>query len=171
MVSFLSFASVVRVLTCVLAQHSAAGSDSTASTMQSFVWHVLNDAKIHAKLVTEILDAPLSEIVQFKEGLALPYFQACLNETLRLKPAVGMNITRYIPPSGAEIADTWIPGGSQVAVNAWVLHRDTKVFGVDADSFNPERWFSEDKEHLKTMKRCMIHVRVSSLASHSPHPS
>ena len=71
-----------------------AGSDSTASTMQSFCWNVLNDRRVYDKLIAEILSADLSEMVAFNEAQNLPYFQACLKEAMRLQPAVGLNITR-----------------------------------------------------------------------------
>ncbi|KIW95782.1 uncharacterized protein Z519_02846 [Cladophialophora bantiana CBS 173.52] len=134
----------------------AAGSDSTASTMQSFVWHVLSNSKIHDKLVTEILSSPLSEMVQYKEAQALEYFQACLKETMRLQPALGANITRIAPAGGTEINGIWLPGGTQVALNAWVLHRDKDIFGADVDLFNPERWLSKDENRVKMMERCMF---------------
>lgn len=140
---------------------SAAGSDSTASTMQSFVWHVLSDPSIHERLSAEISQAHFSNsgVVGFKEAQDLPYFQACLKEAMRMKPAVGFNITRNVPPSGASINGTWIPGGTQVAVNAWVMHRDEEVFGADAKYFNPERWL-KDGERAKVMERCMFQVGV-----------
>lgn len=129
--------------------------------MQSFVWHVLSNAAVHKKLVVEVLHAPLSPVVQYKEAQSLPYFQACLKEAMRLQPAVGFNITRNVPVGGAELNGTWLPGGTQVAVNAWVMHRDKDVFGEDADHFNPERWLNAPEERVKLMERCMF--QVSSL--------
>lgn len=135
-----------------------AGSDSTASTMQSFCWNVLNNPEIYAKLTDEILAADMSDMVQYNEAQTLPYFQACLKEAMRLQPAVGLNITRKVPPSGAEIDGVKLPGGTQVAVNGWVLHRDREVFGADAEVFRPERWLVEDKERVRNMERCMFQV-------------
>lgn len=128
--------------------------------MQSFVWHVLSNPEVHDKLVAELVSSPLSEMVQFKEAQALPYFQACLKEAMRLQPAVGFNITRSIPKGGAVVDGTWLPGGTQVAVNAWVLHRDKTIFGHDAESFNPERWLTADGDSFKAMERCMFQVSV-----------
>jgi cytochrome P450 len=123
---------------------SFAGSDSTASTMQSFCHHVLRDPAIHARLENELDNAAasghLSAFPLWNETQALPYFQACLKEAMRLRPAVGLNITRLVPPQGAEIAGRRLPGGTRVAVNAWVLHRDEGVFGAQPKSYRPERW-------------------------------
>jgi hypothetical protein len=139
-----------------------AGSDSTASTMQSFCWNVLSNRNVYDKLVAEILDANLGEMVSFEEAQRdLPYFQACLKEAMRLQPAVGLNITRKVPVGGAEIDGKKIPGGTEVAVNGWVLHRETNVWGSDAEIFRPERWLGVDKERLREMDRSMFQVSVA----------
>ncbi|GAB1732168.1 hypothetical protein NU195Hw_g4308t1 [Hortaea werneckii] len=136
-----------------------AGSDSTASTMQSFCHFVLSHEQVHARLKEEIEEAQqggrLSAMPQWNEAQALPYFQACLKEAMRLRPAVGLNITRLTPPGGAEIDGQQIPGGVRIALNAWVLHRNEEVFGPDAKVYRPERWL-EDAEKAKAMERCMF---------------
>ncbi|KAK1952053.1 benzoate 4-monooxygenase cytochrome P450 [Colletotrichum sublineola] len=138
-----------------------AGSDSTASTMQSLCWHVLSSTQVHAKLVAEVADAVKSGVlsatgnVSWKEAQQLPYFQACLREAMRLRPAVGLNITRVVPPEGTELIGHFFPGGTQVAVNGWVLHRDKRIFGQDADDYRPERWLVS-VEKAKQMDRYMF---------------
>jgi cytochrome P450 len=138
---------------------SFAGSDSTASTMQSFFWHILHEPRIYATLVSEILSAGqsgnLSRKITWNEAQQLQYFQACLKEAMRLRPAVGLSMTRLIPAGGAEIDGTFLPAGTSVAVNGWVLHRDTSVFGSDSEEFRPERWL-EDKDAAKRMERYMF---------------
>ncbi|EXJ78777.1 hypothetical protein A1O1_09179 [Capronia coronata CBS 617.96] len=135
-----------------------AGSDSTASTMQSFCWYVLSNRRVYDKLAKEILSAEsdLSEMVAYNEAQTLPYFQACLKEAMRIAPAVALNITRKVPPGGAEINGVKLPAGTAVAVNGWVLHRNQNVFGQDADVYRPERWLEGDKEKIKMMDRCMF---------------
>jgi len=125
--------------------------------MQSFCHHVLRDPAIHARLKAELDQATtsgqLSDFPQWSETQALPYFQACLKEAMRLRPAVGLNITRLVPPQGAEIAGRRLPGGTRVAVNAWVLHRDEGIFGAQPKSYRPERWLEGD---AKGMERFMF---------------
>lgn len=135
-----------------------AGSDSTASTMQSFFWHVLSHRRVYEKLVREVLSADLSEMVKYNEAQNLPYFQACLKEAMRISPAVGLNITRKVPVGGAEVDGVKLPGGVSLAVNGWVLHRHKGIFGEDAEVYRPERWLEGDKEKIKLMERCMFQV-------------
>ncbi|OTA81194.1 hypothetical protein M434DRAFT_37616 [Hypoxylon sp. CO27-5] len=138
-----------------------AGSDSTASTMQSFFWHALSAPKVYRKLIDEIETAvrdgtiPSQGNIQWTEAQNLHYFQACLKESMRLRPAVGVNISRYVPPEGIEVEGRHLPGGTRLALNGWVLHRDKATFGEDADYYRPERWL-EDPENAKVMERYMF---------------
>ncbi|KAI0449424.1 cytochrome P450 [Xylaria acuta] len=138
-----------------------AGSDSTASTMQSFFWLTLTAPRVYAALKSEIDAAvadgtiPPAGNVEWSQSQGLPYFQACLKEAMRLRPAVGLNISRYAPaPDGVEIDGRHYPAGTRLAVNGWVLHRDKAVFGSDAEFFRPERWL-EDEENARVMERYM----------------
>lgn len=125
--------------------------------MQSFCHHVLREPAIHARLIEEIDTATtagsLSQFPSWNEVQALPYFQACLKEAMRVRPAVGLNITRTVPPEGAEIGRKRYPGGTRVAVNGWVLHRNEEVFGANPKAFRPERWLERDS---KDMERYMF---------------
>ncbi|KAI8944121.1 cytochrome P450 [Xylaria longipes] len=138
-----------------------AGSDSTASTMQSFFWLSLTAPRVYAALKSEIDAAvadgtiPPTGNIEWIQSQKLPYFQACLKEAMRLRPAVGLNISRYAPaPDGVEIDGRHYPAGTRLAVNGWVLHRDKTVFGSDAEFFRPERWL-EDEENARVMERYM----------------
>ncbi|RFU34119.1 hypothetical protein B7463_g2203, partial [Scytalidium lignicola] len=108
-----------------------AGSDSTASTMQSFFWYILRDQRVFTTLVAEIRSATESGI--------LSHNVQC----------------RLIPPGGAQINGVTLPAGVSVAVNAWVTHLDTQIFGQDADEFRPERWL-HDVNAAKQMERYMF---------------
>jgi cytochrome P450 len=127
--------------------------------MHSFCWNVLSKPNVHEKLVAELHSSQLSEIVQYSEGISLPYFQACLKEAMRLQPAVGFNILRIMPNNSGDIDGVRVPAGTKIAVNAWVMHRNKEVFGDDADCFRPERWLECDNKNLKTMERYMFQVR------------
>ena len=84
---------------------------------------------------------------------------------MRIRPGVGLNITRHVPPAGAEIDGVKYPGGTRVALNGWVLHRDRGVFGEDAEQFRPERWTEADEKAAKAMERSMYQVNSHYLAS------
>jgi cytochrome P450 len=135
--------------------------------MQSFFWHVLSDPRVYERLVRELSDAvrvgtiPAQGNLTWNQSQSLAYFQACLKEAMRVRPAVGLNITRLVPPEGAELDGHFFPGGTTVACNGWVLHRNREVFGEDADEYRPERWLG-DEEQVKRMERYMFQVSLVS---------
>ena len=134
--------------------------------MQSFFWHVLSDPRVHKLLAAEIRGAvaagavPAEGNLTWAQSQSLPYLQACLKEAMRVRPAVGLNITRVVPPEGVELAGEFFAGGTTVAVNGWVLHRDRETFGEDCEVFRPERWL-EGEEKARVMERYMFQVSCS----------
>lgn len=152
----------VRRYQLLTSTYSFAGSDSTASTMQSFFHLVLNTPGVYEKICAEVDEVQaagkLGDKISFQEAQHLLYFQAALKEAMRMRPGVGLNITRHVPPHGAEIDGKKYPGGMRVALNGWVLHRDRSVFGQDADDFRPERWLEGDEKKVKAMDRSMYQV-------------
>lgn len=131
--------------------------------MQSFFWHILSDRRVYGRLQEEMKAAvadgtiPADGNISWTEAQNLHYFQACMKEAMRVRPAVGLNITRVVPPEGAELDGHSLPGGVSVAVNGWVLHRDRATFGEDADVYRPERWL-DDVEEARRMERYMCQV-------------
>lgn len=58
----------------------------------------------------------------------------------KINPIFEIALPRTVPPECLTICDRFISGGYVVVgINAAVMHFD-KVFGQDADSFNPDRW-------------------------------
>ena len=121
-----------------------AGSDTTAITISSILYHSLRYPQTFAKLREEIdlatKEGRASDPITFKEAQQLPYLQAVIKEALRCHPVTGLPMQRLTPPEGATIAGTFIPGGSTVGISAWVAQRNQAVFGQDADRWRPERW-------------------------------
>ena len=134
--------------------------------MQSFFWNVLSNPEIYSRLNSEIeachMSSQLSKRINYTEATTqLPYFQACLKEAMRISPAVGLNITRMVPEPYAEVDGHVLPGGTRVALNAWVLHRDKACFGEDADFYSPDRWITNrddeaGKKRIKVMEQNMF---------------
>lgn len=129
--------------------------------MQSFFYYVLSTPGVYSKLMGEIDDAEntgeLSPNIQLSEALRLEYFQAALKEAMRIRPAVGLDITRLIPAAGALIDGNKYPGSITAAVNGWVIHRDEQVFGPHTNKYDPERWLQEP-DKAKMMDKYMFQV-------------
>ena len=93
----------------------AAGSDTTAISASSVIYHLLKNPECKRKLVKEI-DLEMTEVrttkpITFEQTTRMPYLQACLYEGLRLHPAVGMSLPRVTPLGGVEVDGRFIPEG------------------------------------------------------------
>ncbi|RHZ65482.1 cytochrome P450 [Aspergillus thermomutatus] len=134
-----------------------AGSDTTAIALRAVFYLLLRNPSVMAKLNAEIDDASregkLSNPISYRESMThLPYLQAVLKEAMRLHPSVGLILEREVPKGGVTVCDKHIPAGTVVGINAWVLHRDARVF-PDPDAFIPERWIDSDPQQLKKMEQ------------------
>jgi cytochrome P450 len=67
-----------------------------------------------------------------------PYLRACLNESMRLFPLTAHGLPRVTPEEGWLINGDFIPGGTTIAISAYIAHRDEKIF-PEPEKFKPER--------------------------------
>lgn len=129
--------------------------------MRSILYHLMKNPSTYEKLFQEI-DAASKEgtlsipNIRYSEAMKLPYLVACCKEGMRMHPSVGLTMPRHVPTGGCKIAGHFFPEGCRVGVNSAVVHFDKGIFGEDAESFVPERWFREDAVN---MDRYMIQVR------------
>ncbi|KAF7862479.1 hypothetical protein EAF04_007352 [Stromatinia cepivora] len=137
-----------------------AGHDVLAITLRSIFYYLARTPRVLDKLRTEISSVvgkySLSTVVPYSEVSHLPYLDAIIHEALRVHANTGTILERVVPPKGTEIDGYQLPGGTIVGVNAWVIHRNTEIFGDDADNFRPERWIEASDEKLGEMKRNMF---------------
>ncbi|EXJ66934.1 uncharacterized protein A1O5_10129 [Cladophialophora psammophila CBS 110553] len=150
--------SILRMISSTI----AAGFDTSAYTMTTILYNLLKSPVAMQKLRTEIdeaLDAGrLSAAPQprFVETDRLDYLGAVIKETMRLQPFVRVLLERQVPPEGAEIASTFLPGGTTVGVSVWNAHFNPAVFGKDADEFRPDRWLEADHHRRLVMERSVL---------------
>ncbi|KAL3478339.1 cytochrome P450 monooxygenase [Aspergillus californicus] len=116
-----------------------AGSDTTAATLTNLFFHLASNPSWQKKLQEELAQLPdLSN-----DSLAtVKLFDALINETLRLHPAVPSGTQRLTPPEGLHIGDRYIPGNVMVCMPSHALFRDPRIFGRPQE-FLPERWITE----------------------------
>jgi cytochrome P450 len=105
------YASVVSMAT----SNIFAGSDTTAISIRSILYHLLKYPEYKQRLVKEIdewrRNGKLSDPVTLDEADSMPYLQAVIYESLRCHPAVGMTLPRVVPPGGLQVDGCHIPPG------------------------------------------------------------
>ncbi|KAI9743319.1 MAG: hypothetical protein M1818_003165 [Claussenomyces sp. TS43310] len=130
-----------------------AGRDTTASLLGWMFYSLARDHTRYAKLRAIVLSefGPYSsnpfETVTFSKLKSCRYLQHCLNESLRLHPAVPLNARQAnkdttLPRGGGPDGQNpiFVPAGTVVDYSVYVLHHRRDIWGEDADEFKPERW-------------------------------
>lgn len=142
-----------------------AGSDTTSAALQGALLYIITNPRVQAKLQHEIdetvnsRDSPLSssEIISYDQAKHLAYLQAVIREALRVWPPVVSIFSRDVPPAGDNVIvngkPIFLPGGVSIGYSGCAMHYSKVIYGEDAKSFRPERWFEKDPEKLAAMVR------------------
>ncbi|KAK3386164.1 cytochrome P450 [Podospora didyma] len=131
------------------------GTDTTAHAIRIILLFLLTNPTAYQRLQRELDDAAASGLISSpirdSEARSLPYLQAVIKEGLRIIPPVATGLFyKVVPPGGDTINGVFLPGGTNVATGStmWSLCRQKSFWGLDAESFRPERWL-EVKDDLK----------------------
>ncbi|KAJ5950450.1 cytochrome P450 monooxygenase [Penicillium vulpinum] len=130
-----------------------AGADTTGTTFQSLIQLLLANPDVHKRIMEEIDSAArnglISDMPQYSEVVEnLPYYTACIRETLRLLPPAPSIIPRCVSAPGMSLYGKFVPAGTEITSHPWIVHRDRELYGEDADEFRPERWLDQERETL-----------------------
>ncbi|KAK1756492.1 cytochrome P450 [Echria macrotheca] len=127
-----------------------AGADTTAITIRSAIYYGLKTPGVWTRLRSELAAAGLTKEqcpLSFKTTRAVPYLDALVREALRYLPGVSLSLERFVPPGGVRFPDhSTVPENTILAFNPYVICRNKKVWGDDAEEFRPERWLQADGE-------------------------
>ncbi|KAA8644060.1 cytochrome P450 [Aspergillus tanneri] len=121
----------------------AAGSETTASLLSGWVYHLLTNPSVYKRLADEIRGSfQNDESIDISSIGKLSYLHAVLEESLRMYPPVPAMFPRKVPKGGAFINGQFVHEGTSVAVAFYSAFRATTNF-TEPDSFLPERWLQE----------------------------
>ncbi|KAJ5887438.1 hypothetical protein N7495_007479 [Penicillium taxi] len=143
-----------------------AGSDTTSTTLAATVFYLVRTPEALAKLCAEVRGAftETEDIVSGTKLNELVYLKACINEALRLAPAVPGAPPREVMSGGAVVDGVYLPAGVDCGTPTYSIHRQEKYYR-SAEHFIPERWIEEatcsvpgvswinTKEELETAQR------------------
>lgn len=126
-----------------------AGGDTTALVATAVLYFALRHPAVYEKLVREVRGAQVNPDAPVPYNIArrLSYLEASIRETTRLHPVVGMQLERYVPEGGLALPDgSFVPPGTGVGLNPYIIGRNAHLWGEDVDNFRPERWLRADGE-------------------------
>ena len=120
-----------NVLTMLLA-----GEDTTANTLAWMIYLLSRHPEALARAQAEVSGKDLRK---YESIMALPYVEACINETMRLKPVAPLLMLE--PIRDTRIGELEVPAGTLLMCLMRAGATDERRF-ADAQAFDPERWFS-----------------------------
>ncbi|KAF5630165.1 cytochrome P450 monooxygenase [Fusarium tjaetaba] len=107
---------------------AVAGSDTTASSLACLFFELAVNPETCLDLQRE-LDQYYAEHGKLDHsGLSkLKYLQACINESMRLYPAIPSGLQRMTPPEGLDVGSTHLPGDTIVTIPTYTFNRGKGV--------------------------------------------
>ncbi|KAF2104466.1 cytochrome P450 [Rhizodiscina lignyota] len=134
-----------------------AGSDTTATAIRATLLYIVTNPLVISKLRQE-LDAAASEgrissPISSTEANALLYLQAVLLEGFRIHPPFTGLAMKEVPPGGDTLCGLFIPEGTRVGHNIWMLQRNKIIYGEDVELFRPERWLDVSADKRAEMEQ------------------
>ncbi|KAI8048996.1 cytochrome P450 [Syncephalis plumigaleata] len=133
-----------------------AGTDTTAISLV-WVFHFITEYPEYTRRLREEITAiypDTSATVAYDKIKSLPYLEAFLQESMRMRGLVCNGYYRKIPKEGVVLGGYYLPEGTIVKLSPIVMNFDETVF-PDANTFNPDRWFTTP-EQLGLMKQYSI---------------
>lgn len=98
-----------------LGANIAAGSDTTALSLSTVVYHLARNPeklkKMRQELHQFVNGGLVSTPITYQESQKLPYLQAVIKEALRIHPATGQILARMVPEGGATFCGVYFPAG------------------------------------------------------------
>ena len=122
-----------------------AGHETTSGLLSFAIYFLLKHPDVMARARTEVdsvLGSDIAVLPSYDQVRKLSYVRQILEESLRLWPTAP-GFTRYPFQDTVIGAQYPLPKGAAVLVLTPMLHRDPKVWGPDAEEFNPDHFTPE----------------------------
>jgi cytochrome P450 len=108
----------------------------------------LKNPRVWQRLREELAAAGLTKDscpASYKQCKAIPYLDGVVREALRMLPGVSLSLERYVPEGGYRFqSGEFVPQGTILGVNPYLVCRNKSVWGADAEEFRPERWLRDE---------------------------
>ena len=131
---------------------SFAGHDTTGNTLTWLIYELCNNLKIQKRLQKEInlfWHLQKNKPIKYEDLKKLPFMTRCIMETLRLWSPIPNGTFRELSEDdyiiGINNQKVFLPKGTYIQIPNWSRHRNTELWGGDANIFNPDREFREDE--------------------------
>jgi benzoate 4-monooxygenase len=108
---------------------------------------------VQAKLQEELDEALGNDddpIASYEQVKRLIYLEAVINEALRVHSTSAMGLPRLVPEGGLHVCGKFFSKNTVLSVPTFTIHRDTKIWGNDAEyAYRPERFFEQKQADIQ----------------------
>jgi len=130
-----------------------AGSDTAAIALSQVFYFLIRNPRCMKRLSEEIdskYPGATDPTLDFATQAEMPYLNACINEAMRLYPAVlsGLQRTADSGTGGQMVGSHYVPDGTQVSAHLATMQRDARYFYPLPDEFWPDRFLISDTYEL-----------------------
>ncbi|XP_063952387.1 cytochrome P450 2U1-like [Lytechinus pictus] len=133
----------------VVLDYFVAGTETTSTVLSWAILYLALYPEIQRKVQCE-LDAVVGNGRQpaISDRARLPYCEATLMETMRIRPVVPLSVP-HMTSGSVSLGGFTIPEGTIIIPNLWAAHHDPDVWD-DPDDFHPERFLeNQDSPTVK----------------------
>jgi cytochrome P450 len=131
--------------------------------MQTMFYYLLIHPDSMNRLLAELEEAHVPKnvrwpIPKWEQVQRSSYLGACLMEALRLHPPFSLPFERVVPAGGITICGQYLPPGTVVGMNPYVVNQHRSTFGEDSARWKPERWIGLKPEERRKLERNVLTV-------------
>lgn len=129
------------------ATNLVAGGLSPGSTVECLCEYLAHHPEAQDKLYEELSQALFTTPAPFDAVKDLPYLDGVVREALRLHESASLGLQRIAGPGGLDLpGGCHLPANTKVNCSADAINKDPRLWGEDADTYNPERWTKQQGE-------------------------
>ncbi|CZT24090.1 related to pisatin demethylase / cytochrome P450 monooxygenase [Ramularia collo-cygni] len=128
-----------------------AGADTTGTLIVAALRYLIANPDDYRRVQQEVdnehRESGLSndQEIKYASLAKLPFLCAVIQESLRLHPSIVYQLPRESLTSATMVGDYLIPPGVSISVSPTAANRSTEVFGLDANTWRPQRWIEKDE--------------------------
>ncbi|TVY84954.1 Cytochrome P450 monooxygenase apf8 [Lachnellula suecica] len=142
-----------------------AGSDTAACTIASAMFYLADNPSAYVKAAEEVRSriSTSADLTGIKLS-ACVYLRACIDEALRMSPAVGSALYReVVSDSGTMVDKNFIPPGVDVGTGTYAAHHNAQCF-PDPFAYIPERWLEShsSRESIDKARSCFVPFSIGT---------
>lgn len=145
LLTFLDLGASRRHAQCML--FFAAGFETSATTLSFLLYELGKNFEKQKRAIAEVDEYfKRRNKLEYECMFETPYIEACINETLRLYPVLGV-LTREVMEDFKLASGVLLNKGVRIHIPVYSMHRDPKYF-PNPDEFIPERFLGNEKDNI-----------------------